>query len=342
MINYDLSMKKTSKINFDWSAKSIAKILGLALLGVIVLSIVVSLISFSFKTIFSLNQNDFARPHYAKNMMHAESSMARGGGIMPPGNDFSGGVDAEDYEVKNYSGTVRTANLDETCALFEDLKSREEVIFERANRGKNNCDFGFKVFKGEEDAIVEMIQDLDPEHFNANIQSIKRSIEGYDSELDILKKKLFSIEETLESAQNAYDELTELATKKEDVETLATIISSKLELIEKLSRERLNVKERIDRFNANKQRQLDQLDFVFFNINIYEDLILDLEQIKESWHQEIKTLVRNMNDSLQDLSVGLVGFLVRFLQVLIYLGLSVFLLRGAWTGAKVIWRGKRR
>jgi len=336
-------MPTKTKIHFDWSLKSIAKILGLTFLGVVVLAIVISLVSFSFKTIFSLNQG----PQYAKSMgyggradMAMESSMARGG-IVPPNGGFSGGVDAEDYEVKNYSGTVRTADLDTTCSVFENLKARKDVIFERANRGKNNCDFGFKVFKGEEDEIVELIQGMDPEHFNANIQSIKRSIEGYESELDILKKKLASIEDTLESAQSAYDQLTELATEKEDVETLAKIIDSKLNLIEKLSRERLSVKERIDRFNVNKQRQLDQLDFVFFNVNVYEDLILDLEQIKESWHQEIKTLVRNVNNSLQDLSVGLISYLLRFLQVLIYLALSMFLLKGAWLGAKVIWKGCR-
>ena len=337
--------------NFDWSFKSIAKIIGMILLGIIALTVVISLISFSIKTIFNTGYRSQSMGYdYAYDMdesFYQEKGMAVMSSskmIMPPMPEpgYSAGNDAEDYEVKEYYGTIKTRKLDETCSVISDLKARKEIIFESSDKNKDYCNYRFKVTNDNAEEIVKLIEDLKPENFNASIYSIKKSIEGYDNELDILSKKLESIENTLEEAQKSYDEISKMATRNNDAETLASIIDSKLKLIDKLTNERLQTKERIDRYNKSKADQLDRLNYTFFNINIYKDLIFDWKEIKDSWKYESKQLVRNINEVFQGISLHLATYLVRFVQVVIYIFISLFLLKFVWLGIKRVWKGKKR
>lgn len=337
--------------DFDWSFKSIAKVGGIFILGVIGLTLVISLFSFAIRTAF-----DSGNPSYnnsagyrgngimmeSADMMMAESSfnskMIRP--PMPPGNDYATGSDAEDFEIKEYNGTIKTRRLEDVCNIIGQLKSREDVIFETADQSKKSCYFRFKVEKAITEEIVTIIEALKPESFSARIQTIKKMIEGYDDELDILTKKLASIEETLTNAQSAYDELTRLATRKSDVESLTKIIDSKLKLIEKLSNERLNTKERIDRLSKSKAEQVDRLNYTFFNIHVNEDLLVDFDTIKDSWRYEVKRFVSNFNEMIQGVTVHLMTYILRFIQVMIYFFLSLFLLKGVWFVVKRIWNYK--
>jgi len=334
--------------DFDWSFKSIAKIFGMIILGVIALSIVISLISFSFKTIFNFSNYNNNGYEVSNNMMYEESfgeaktMRAEPTMAINPNSDYSPGNDAENFEVKNYNATIKTSSLDSICETISNLKSRKEIIFESANHNDKNCNYQFKVEKAYTEEILAIIEGLDPEDINENIKTIKKSVEVYDTQLDILKKKLSSIEETLEKAQNTYDEVTKLATKKQDVESLTTIINNKLNLIDKLTNERMNIKQQIDLNLKSKADQLDKLKYSFFSVFIYEDKILDLAQIKESWNREIKNLIQNFNDMLQGISLNLLTYLIRFVEVAIYLFLSLFLLKFVWFAVKKIWKGKKR
>lgn len=331
--------------NFDWSFKSIAKIIGLALLGIVVFMIVIALIAFSFRTIFQ-GTNNYEKAYYNDfdggiAMDMAESSVMRSKLSMPPIPEpgFSTGDDAENFEVKTYNGTIKTRKLDQTCGKIEDLKIKEEVIFETSNKNEDNCNYSFKVKKESESKVLEVIESLKPENLNQNTQTIKGTIERYDKQLEILEKKLASVEEILEKAQDAYDEVGDLATRKQDVESLALIIDNKLKLIEKLTNERIQIKEQIDRYNQSKANQMERLNYSFFNINVYKDLIFDWKEIKDSWKWELKALVRNVNEVLQGISVNLITYMTRFIQVAIYFFISVFLLKFVWVATRRIWKG---
>ncbi len=331
--------------NFDWSAKSIAKVVGLVLLGVVVLTVVIALISFSFRTVFQPARYDQSYVDYGKGgamMEMAEAPMMARSNIMPPTPDYSAGDDAEEYEIKTYTATVKTRRLAETCSVISELKVRDDVIFENANQNDDGCWFSFKVEKEIADEILAFIKKLKPEDLNENIRTIKGTIEYYDKQLEILEKKLESVEDILAKAQDAYDEVAILATRKQDVESLAMIIDNKLKLIEKLTNERMNIKQQIDRYNQNKAEQMERLNYSFFNVNIYKDLIFDWKQIKESWKFELKAFVRNFNDVIQGISVNLVTYMIRFVQVAIYFFISIFLLKFVWMATKKIWKGKGR
>lgn len=337
--------------NFDWSAKSIAKIVGMVLLGIVALAIAAGLISFAFRTVTNMGQSrvDYgmtgggyavteeamAPSYFSKDM---DSSIGYPTPIAPP--NFSTGNNAEKYEVITYSGTIKTRKLDQTCDAISVLKAKKYVIFEDSNRNEDNCYFRFKVAKENVDEIVKVIEGLKPETLNVNVQSIKNQIEGMEDEMDILKKQLASVEETLTGAQSAYDEISKLATKQQDADTLAKIIDSKLNLIERLTNQKLNIKSQIDRYDQSKADQLDQLNYTFFDINVYKDLILDWKNIKDSWKYETKLMVTNINAVFQSITINLVTYLVRFAQVVLYLFISVLLLKFVWMGVKRIWKGE--
>lgn len=337
--------------NFDWSLKSIAKVIGVVLLGIVAIAIAVALIGFSFRTIFGISQPGYYGEKgfggFAPTMEMMDSSfyaedmaVSRMGMPIIPSPGYSTGTDAEDFEVTTYSGTIKTRKLDKTCDIIASLKVKDYVIFEDSNKNDDSCYYRFKVSNENADEIAKVIEDLKPEILNVNVQSIKKRVEGVEDELEILKKKLASVEETLEGAQDAYDEISKLATRQRDVETLAKIIDSKLNLIERLTNQRLQIKEQIDRYSEMKSDQLDRLNFTFFNINVYEDLIFDWKDIKDSWKYEAKELVNNVNEVFQAITLNLVTYLIRFAQVVLYLFISVLLLKFVWIGLKRIWKGE--
>ncbi|QQR83938.1 hypothetical protein IPJ72_01915 [Candidatus Peregrinibacteria bacterium] len=241
--------------------------------------------------------------------------------------------------MKSYDATIRTSRLKTVCDDLAQLKAREDIIFENSAVNDDQCSFRFKVKKENALEVVQIIEALQPDYFNTSIQSIQSSVEFYDKQLEISQKKLASIEETLADALKAYDDVNRLAVQKQDVESLATIINNKLGLIERMSQERINVQQQIDSYQQQKADQLDRLQYQFFNVNVYKDVLFDWQQIKDSWNQEVKSFVFNFNQIIQQLSVGLVTYLLRFVQAMIYLFLSLFLIKMVWMGIKRVWRG---
>lgn len=259
--------------------------------------------------------------------------------FMPePSPGYSAGNDAEAFEVKRYDATIKSKKLEETCSVIAKLKEKAYVIFESSNENDENCSYQFKVEKESADAVLSVIQDLKPYQLNTNITSIKASVENVQTEIDILNKKLESVEKTLEEAQTAYDEISQLATAKEDAETLAKIIDSKLNLIEKLTAERMNIKSQIDYYNKNKADQLDQLDYTFFSVYIEKELIFDWKAIKDNWQYETRQWVQNLSSAVQAITLNFVLYLVYALLGVIYLFVSVFFVKWAWRGVKRIWK----
>jgi hypothetical protein len=333
--------------NFDWSAKSIAKIIGVVLLGILAIAIAVALLSFSVRSVLqTANQSPYYGGGYDELAYDAAEEAGFGIGArstskltpLPPEPGFSTGTDAEDFEVKFYNGTIRTRKLESTCQTIANLKTKDYIIFENSNKNDEACYYRFKAQKENAVEVVKLIESFKPEIFNVNVRTIKQNVEGIENELEILNSKLKSIEETLAEAQAQYDEISELATQSRDAETLAKIVESKLNLIEKLTSEKLNIKEQIERYNRSMQDQLDQLNYTFFTINVLKDVILDWKDIKENWKSETKELVRNINGVLQAVSLNLVSYLFYFAQAVLYLFISVFLLKFVWIGIKKIWK----
>lgn len=316
------------------------KIAGGLILGLLILGLVVSLGGFAFRTAFNISpsSNGSSSDYYMTKEMSAPMALSMRN-VVPDWNDgYISGDDAESFEVTEYSAYIKTGNLDKVCGEIKDLKVKSYVIFESSNENDNNCNYRFKVKKENEDEILQIVRDLKPEDLNINTESIKKQIADFTSEEEILTQKLEQIEEILQEAQEAYDEVAKLATKSSDATALASTISSKLILIEKLTTERLNTKNNLDRLSQAKAIQLDKLEYTSFTINISKNLIIDFKAIGDSWERELKNFVSEFNVMLQGISVKLLSFALILVQVAIYLIAALFIGKYGWRFVKFVWK----
>lgn len=341
----------SSKKKFDWSAKSIAKIFGFVLLAGLGILILIGIFASAFRMISGVTDRYSGNYGYLGEMteeayyadeydgdfaVSALSSLSYP--IPDPSPEFTPGVDVESFEVRRYNGSISTRNLEADCGRIFELKEREYIIFETSDQNEDNCYYRFKVEKGQETEALNLIESLDPEYLNENVTSIKRSFEGVETELNILQKRLTAIEETLQEAQLAYDEISQIAADQQNADALASVIDSKLNLIERLSNEQLNTKAQIDRFYKQRQELTDQLNFTFFDISLYKDVVFDWEYIKNSWKAEARDMISDLNGAIQFISLRFLTFTAYTALGLIYLFVMVFVVKFAWRGVRRIWK----
>ncbi|MBU1445963.1 hypothetical protein KKD70_01730 [Patescibacteria group bacterium] len=257
---------------------------------------------------------------------------------MPTREDIISGDDAEDFEVTQYNASIETRHLEETCAKITELKPLDYVIFENSNEYDHGCNYTFKVNRDKAAEILAVIQELDPKDLSEYTQTIKRRVENLISEVEILENKMAVIDSTLAEAISAYDEITTLATRVQDVESLTKIITSKLQIIERLTQERINISERLDRLAKSKADQLDRLEYTYFNVSIYENKFVDGEELKDSWKSAIKAFVRDINVLAQDITINLAFLLLLAIQYSLYAVILLLLAKYGWKVGKSIWK----
>lgn len=329
------------------------KIAGIVVLGLLVLTVGVQMLtaplggvsqrasnSFMAPMLGGIAYNDAARDYMAVSEESAASGAPtlsiRNIGPIPP----SGGVpgeDAESFEVKDYSARIETRDLDGTCATISDLKVKDYVIFEASNESDYSCNYTFKVKNDNVPEILALIDSLDPRDLSENAYTIKRQVQDFTSEIDILKAKKASIESTLATALTAYDEITELATETRDVESLAKIIDSKIRTIEQLTQQQIYVNEQLDRLERAKAEQLDRLDYTYFYVTIIENKFIDGDTIRDSWMNAAKEAIRDVNRVIQSVSVSLIALLFLAAQYMLYGVILLYIAKYAWKLAKTIW-----
>ena len=338
------------------------KIVGLSLVGVIAALFIFSLLSIVIKPLNLAKNLKGVSPTassydtgYGLSMESAEipSSFSLGGAsgapslsarniapIMPPIPDerTTPGNDAEQFEVTEYSGRIETANLDSVCNTIADLKGRDYVIFENATKYDKNCNYYFKVKRDKVTEILAIVKNLQPKELIENTYTIKRQIEDFTSEIEILNNQKTSIDETLKLAISAYDEITGVATKSQNAEALAKIIDSKIRIIERLTQERININTQLDRLARAKADELDRLEYTYFRLNVIEKKYFDGQDLKDSWRAAIKKFVLDINKILQDITVNLISWLFIVLQYALYLFILVVLGKYGWRLIKRIWQ----
>jgi len=336
-------MEILSKLNLKPGAA--LKIAGLALGGIIILAFAFRLIGSSLSPVIRQSAGGFgATVAYDSDAMSeasfsgAKLSSRNAMNIMPtPAEEVVTGNTAEDFEVTEYDGTIETRDLSGTCSTIMALKEKDYVIFESANEYDRGCNYSFKVERERAEEILAVVNELDPKYLTESVRTIKRQIDDFTSETDILTKKKESIEKTLNDAITAYDEISRIAAQARDAESLSRIIDSKIKIIERLSQDRINVNEQLDRLARAKADQMDRLDYTYFHLSVYENKFVDGEFIKDSWKAAIRQFVQDTNETLQSLSIGLITTILLILQYALYVILLVIAVKYGWRLAKYIW-----
>lgn len=331
----------------DLSGKQFLKLIGLLVIFLIALAALSSFFFgiFGSSTGLSGTSLQFAP---APNMVGESAMMDSDMGISmrsttesyptPINGGYTPGDDSEEYEVKEYRASVETRNLEQDCGTVRELKSRTDIIFENASEDERTCSYIFKVEKNSVEAVLAVISDLNPKDINETSYTIKREVTDYMSEIQILENKLASLDKTLADAIASYDSISVTATNVGNVETLARIIDSKLNMIERLTNARIDASNQLDRINRAKNEALDRLAYTYFYINIYENKFVDGEELKDSWKNEVKLFVRNANSLVQDISIGLIAFLLNIAKFAIYFIILLLIARFGWLFALRVWK----
>ena len=326
------------------TGKNIFKLAILGFIALVAIAFIVQIIG----SVFNGSKSNLGRS-YSNDSMSLESAgfgMAQKSmelsvrNSMPAPTQDSGsmGDDAEDFEVTEYNARIETRHLEKDCQLVSSLKAKDYVIFENANQSDHNCNYTFKVKTDNRNEVLTLIKSLDPKDLDENTRTIKKLIDDYTSELDILNKKRTTIEKTLNDAINSYDQISQVATRANDAESLSKIIDSKIRIIERLSQERITISSQIDRINRSKAEQIDRLEYTYFYVNIYENKYVDVETIKDSWKSSVKQFVRDVNNIAQNVSINLVTVILTILQYVLYLLIILLVGKGVWKIAKRIYR----
>jgi hypothetical protein len=328
---------------------TIFKMTILAVLCVSVLVFVVSLINNTVRPMAN-RQNKIATSAVAPSYGVAEDAIyfngKMGGGmadlsvqnIMPvPYPQGTTGNTAEQFEVTDYSATIEARNKEEVCSQVSGLKSLSYVIFENAQESDRNCNYTFKVEKNHVAEILAKIKDLDPKDLYENTRTIKRQLDDFTSQTEILEKKLSSIDDTLKNAVAAYDQISALAARTQDVASLAKIIDSKLQVIERLTQEKINVSQQLDYLAKAKAEEMDKLAYTYFNVNIYENKYFDGENLKDSWVAAVQNFVYSVNIAVQNATINLLATLLKLLPYLVYALIIFVLAKYGWKSLKNSW-----
>lgn len=254
------------------------------------------------------------------------------------GDLASAGSAAEQFEMDEYRALIETGQPGKTCAAVSGLKPREDVIFESASEYDKGCSYSFKAKRGSADEILAVIKGLNPKELVNNTYTVEQQVQDYTSEIDILQKKLASIDDTLSKAVDAYDEVMKLATNVKDAESLASVINSKISAIEQMTRQRINISSRLDNIQRSKAQQLDRLDYTYFYVSVTDSSLIDVKGIRDSWNAAVKNSILQVNETIQNISVNLVALLFAILQYALYALVILLVAKYGWKLGKRIWR----
>ncbi len=329
----------------------ILKLAGLALIVIVVGAFALQLTGTSVQTLLNKQRSVSGSPAYydqAESYGKAGFGYGADAGVAlsernvitspePPRTGGTTGDTAEQFEVTEYRSTIETRNLQPTCTTITDLKKQAYVIFEQANQYDHGCDYTFKVAQDHVAEILSVIENLNPKELAENTYTIQQQIEDFTSQTEILERQLDSINETLENAIAAYDDITALATRTQDVESLTKIIDSKIGIIERLTQQRINTTTQLEYLSRAKAEQLDRLNYTYFYVNISENKFIDGDDLKDSWKEAIKAFVQDINQTVQDITINLVALLFLMFQYILYLTIILVVAKYGWQLVKRFW-----
>ena len=273
----------------------------------------------------------------SENAAMPQLSVRNVSGIVPPQPTYPSGDTAENYEVTQYNAQIETTDVQNTCDSILALKAREDVIFDNSNVSDHYCSFTFKVKQASTEEILAFIETFDPRDLSDNTYTIKQQIDDYTSEVDVLQKKRAAIDATLSSALSAYDDITHLATQTQNADALAKIISSRVETIQQMTQERININDQLDRLARAKADQLDRLEYTYFGVNVQENKYVDWQGLGDSWKAAIKSFVYGLNKLVQDVTINLVLLVLLIAQWVLYAVIVLVVAKYGWKLAKYIW-----
>lgn len=284
--------------------------------------------SYGYGTVNSNAQYSVASDSYGETRSYAPSPSYSGVSIKS---------EAEKYELSSYTASIKTRTIDEDCAKIQSLKSDTSVIFLYATTGKTYCNFSFKVEKAGVQKVLDTIQSMDPDALSENVRTIAQTLTNYERRKQTLENQVISIDKTLNDAIRSYEELSSLAVKSKDAQSLAIAINNKIDIIDRLVSKKLSIEEQLQAISNTSSDDMKETLFAHFSVSLTEDTYIDTEAILTSWKYETKKLLSQINNSLQDLTLGFFSVLLTLLKYTLYFLVLVAFLKYVKRAVLWIW-----
>ncbi len=244
---------------------------------------------------------------------------------------------AELYEMTSYTANIESRKVEEDCKTIQSLKADDAIIFISANTGKTSCSFNFKTDKASTQKALNAIKSLDPKQLNESISTIEDTLISYDRQREILENKLKSIDSILSEAIVAYQQVSKLAVETGSVTNLRQAINDKIDIVERLTQNKLAIEQQLAAINYGSSSDKSETNYAQFSVSIYENKFIDKDELVSSWKSETKRLLREINDSLQSITLGLLKVLLIVFTYILYLLIAVVIIKYLKRALVYIW-----
>ncbi len=234
---------------------------------------------------------------------------------------------AELFEMTSYSATIETGDVDQDCKVIENLKADDSIIFLSANKGKTSCSFSFKVKKSSAQKALDAIKSLDPEQFNESTHTVEDVLTNYDRRKEILEDKLTTVNAILADAVSSYEAVSKLAVQTGSVTNLRQAINDKIDIVERLTQKKLSIEQELASISNSSSSDRDETTYAQFSVSIYKSAYIDGEALANSWKNETKRLVNEMNYALQGVTIGFLMILMVAFKYILYFMVAVIIIK---------------
>lgn len=305
--------------------KQMLKLAGLGVLGAIVLGTVISVY-------FSLTPGYV---DYAKNTSGASRSYDEMAKTRSYLNSLQGTSDGSEsgpaaaipiMEIKSYDATVRTADPKAACDAFVSGIDRTWAMLEHVDSSKDSCGLTVLVKKEREESFLSSLRAMGLYDLRTGISNIRKPYAETVDRIAELQKRLAETDALLNATKTQYDDLwTTLKARNasaESIDALNRIITNKADLVSRFSKERLSLLEQIDALNKTKAENDVRLANVEFRIAFTKHVLIDWENTKETWGNDFQRLVSNLDTTFRALTIDMLSFLLKILNVATYLAVT--------------------
>lgn len=317
----------------NWKSFSLVRKIVLCITGVVavvVTLLVVAFIKASFGYSMNFSQGSMVPPGSVSSMSYGKVSYDSypGNGSSPVSYEQSTPTaDAELYEVTSYQATIESRTMEDDCKAIQALKSDDAIIFLSSSVGKTSCSFNFKAKKSASQKALDAINILNPKQLTENVHTIEDTLITYDRRKEILENKLKTIDSILTDAVASYQEVSRLAVQTGSVTNLRQAINDKVDIVERLTQKKLAIEQELASISNSSSSDLDQTNYAQFSVYIVKDTFIDKDSLVSSWKNEIKRLVREINNSLQSITIGFLSILLTVATYILYLLVGILILK---------------
>lgn len=244
----------------------------------------------------------------------------------------------ETYETTSYSVTARSNQFDTLCETLSTLKTDSAIHFKSLNVSLNNCSAQFFVEEGKVNEVLTQFNSYHEVTIDRTTASVTRHKETIESQANIVRAQLETVEATLAEAQAAYDEIIALARSERDADALNEAIRSKLQQIDYLTSRKLNLTNQLDNYAQQAADLEERLGVVEFYANFNRLTPIQIGQHELQWSQAWKQLSNQFTMTLIGLTLSFGIFLLYILQYGFYLLVLIIVARFGWKLLQRIWQ----